>query len=216
MFQPNDYYTTNNKIAFDLRQIIPKNHDIIGIHMNFTDNIKTIKIKTVNGSITFDKDMKEYMETFHFYLTLCKYINVDLVVEYDKDYIESLIEYEMVDEYIDIEEYGDEVTIFDGYDYHQGKIVKTKTVPTGNQIKNIKRGAFITLPELIFSTQEIEHKNTDLTYKIKHKIKLQGCDNEYIKKLETQHNLQKINDKWGYVDSYIYYTANIIGFKYHF
>jgi hypothetical protein len=140
--------SSNDRPKIKLRDYIPPEYDITGIHIDFPENLKNIQIE-MGGccqNIIFYSDMTEYMKTFPFYLTLCKYIEIYIVFVYDEKFVDSQIKYEMVDEYIEKEKHGEEVTIYDGYDYHTGNIVTIQKILTGNKVPIVVQGLEINTP----------------------------------------------------------------------
>lgn len=194
-------------------------YDITGIHMEFPDNLKHIVIKFGNNCIFFDKDMQEYIKTFPIYLTLCKYINIYISFIYHDDWFDQNIEYEEVKEYKEVEEYSEEeVTIWDGDEYHTGKIVLgTKMEETGKIIRKITKGAEVVLPEIRFDIAKIEHKASCVRHIVRQKIILKDTiTGEYKNKLVKNHNMALIDDNTAYIDNEIIYMSNIMSLYYIF
>jgi preprotein translocase subunit YajC len=230
---PNNYYfkVHNNVNSITLNDLeLLKGYDITGIHMEFTDNLKHIVIKFGNSCIFFDKDMQEYLKTFPIYLTLSKYLNIYISFIYDDDWFDKNIEYEEVKEYEEVDEYSDEsVTIWDGDEYHTGKIVLGRRMEeTGKMIKKITKGAEVVLPEIRFDIAKIKHKDGTVRCPVRQKITLKPTMNdEYKNKLVKNHNLTLINDNTrnlterpaelnAYIDNEIIYTSNLMSLYYIF
>lgn len=218
---PKEHCITTNKIVYNLRDIIPAHHNIRAIRTTFDENIKSIKIRI--GDISIDFVDAEKLAALPVYLTLCKYVNVEIIIIYDTDYIAGLMEYEMVDETIEETEYSDDiVTIFDGFDYHTGNIVTTKEVPTGNKIKRATRGAIITSPELSFDLFDVATPAPTEPYihKFRQRIKISGGgdDADYIKLLEEKYGLIRCDDdlSFGYIDNELIYHSGLAGLRYYF
>lgn len=216
--EPKEYTIYDNLIIIQLRDIIPRNYDIIGIDFDFPENVKQVKF-CIGGSyntVNFDRDLNDYLKTFPIYLTLCKYHNVNMIIEYDKDYIESLIEYEMIDEIVYEEKLGSEATIFDGCSYHTGNIVEYDSVLTGKQIRNIVKGVKIITPEIKFIVAEINHNSHVFEQTVKQKIDISTFDSNFKKILHNNHNLIEIDDNNGYIFNKIRYLQGMAGLIYYF
>lgn len=214
---PETFLLLSEPPKINLREHIPDEYDITGIHMEFPENLKNIKISFGNNSIIFDKDMTEYMKTFPFYLTLCKYLNVNMYFIYDNDWIDSNIEYEMVDEYIEEDDLGEEATIWNGYEYYTGELVMgTKKVPTGKKVRNILKGVEIKTPKIIFDIEKINHNTDSVTQKIRQNIDISVIREDYIENLIKNFNLITMENGNSYIDNKIIYNCGFANVFYNF
>ena len=218
VISPKEHCIVTNKIVYNLRDIIPAHHNIRAIRMTFDENIKRVKIRIGDIGINFHKPEK--LAVFPIYLTLCKYVNVFFDIEYDADFIAGLMEYEMVDETIEEEEYSEDVvTVFDGYDYHTGNIVTTKEVPTGNKIKRVTRGATIISPEIkidLFQLNAAPASTKPYIHKFRQRIKISGDGADAG--AGEGYGLTRCEDdpQFGYVDNELIYHSGLAGLRYHF
>lgn len=196
--------------------IIPLKHDITGISLEFPDILKQVRVYIGNNCIAiFDRDMKDDLAKFPIYLTLATYMYTDIELVYDKKWLEQNEGYAYEDEYIEAIEYGDDIEIYDGYDYQFGKKVIRKKVPSGKQTRTITKSVELRAPQITVGIAYNESREKKLV-SVKQKIDLSTVDGAYMHRLISNHNMRIINDHYGYVNNVIYYTGEIAGLKYSF
>lgn len=213
-----------------LRKEIPNGYDIAGIHIDeFPENLKYIIIEFggVHSNIKFDSDMIDYMKSFPFYLTLCENFNVNMKFVYDEKWFESNQEYIMEDEYIDVEELGDEVTIFDGNEYHTGQIVNNYKKPTGKKVRKVTKGPDVIIPKVTFDiVLSIKDKSIAMEQIVKQKLDLRSLRREIGSEeklnifindvLKVKHNFKEIDENTCYIDNIVRYFKGFVGLAYSF
>lgn len=210
------YGTYEKENTINLRDIeLLKGYDIVGIHVEFPDNLKYIVIIIGQTHLIYDKHMQEYLKTLPIYLTLCKYFEVYISFIYDDEWFEKNIEFVEFKEYEEEDEYGDEVTIWDGYEYYTGNIVLGKIKKeTGKMLRKITRGAEVTLPEIRFDISNVKHKNDYITHPIRQRITI--IDKNYMDRLIKSDNLTMIDENSGYIDNKIVYYHGFGSLYYSF
>lgn len=138
-------------------RIIPEGYDISGV--NFTNQpawLVNVNILCMGSIIaSFDQNNLPNLASFPIYVSLSPYAYIDIELEFDKNWLEKQEEYEMVDEIIEEVEHSDtEIEVFDGAEYHIGKVVRRKLVPTGRKVRKVIKGVEITIPSMTFKIKK--------------------------------------------------------------
>lgn len=210
----------NNKYTICLnkenKRVIPRDHDVSGIFIEFPPHLVEVRVIIGNSHVAvFDRDMQTDLSTFPLYLTLSKYMYTELELVYDKEWLLGQEEHTFVDEYVEEEELGDEATIWDGYEYHEGRTVMRRQVPTGKQVRKITKGVSVALPTIVFNIKYRCDENANHVYvdiPVKQKIKLADLDSDYKEKLIQTHDM-KVFGQYGIVKNYIRYGGGTAGLK---
>ena len=208
----------NNKYTICLNEeyerIIPIEHDVSGIIIEFPPQLLEVCVLFGKSRVAiFDRDMRTDLSTFPLYLTLSQYIYTELELVFDKEWLMGQEEYTYVDEYVEEETLGDEVVIWDGHEYREGRTVMRRQVPTGKQVRTITKGVSVTVPTIVFN---VEHRNDSngvpnyVDVPVKQKLDLVDLDSDYKERLIQQHNM-KVMGNYGIVTNYIRYSGGMAG-----
>lgn len=201
----------------NLRTVVNKNYDVItGMEFEIPENITRVGLELMNQRVFFDIDMVDDLKKLPLYLSSCEYAEVRLFFEYDKSWVESNQEYIYVNEYKEVEELGEEVTIFDGYEYHTGKIVNRDIVATGNKIKKITKGVMVTIPKVILNVTKQTPRPPPFSVPIRQKINITNLSESGRQNLKNNLGLIEIDEKTGYITNEIRYISGLIGLWYTF
>lgn len=213
--------TSNNPshtITLNSDLIIPKNNDITNIFLSFPDELKEIFIIIGNQTVAFfDRELETELQSFHIYISLCKYLNVELKLVYYDNFIKEREEFIYEDEYNEIESFGEKQEFFDGNEYCWGRPVLRKKEPTGKKIRKVINGVIVNIPEIMFIIKErdLNINNEIIETSVYQKISLKNIDNTYMEILKSKHNF-KIRNGYGVVNNKLRYMSNLAGLKYSF
>ena len=216
-------YHNSYSYKLDLRAHVPTEYDTIThIYFEYPEHLASITLELGNQWLSFDKDTIDDLKNLPLYLTAGKYNNFGLCFIYDKSWVESLEEFVYEDEYKEVEEMGDEVTIYDGYDYHTGNIVQTRMVATGNQVKKVTKGVDVVIPTLQLHVKQTLI-DAPFSVPVRQKLDLKKVwknqkfsYEEYKKILKKKHDWKEIDEHTGYVMNEIRYISGLVGLKYTF
>lgn len=202
-------------------RIVPRGYDIASIHMDFPKNEGLMKVQVVIGGdhsvVATLHPSRPQLATFPVYMSKAKYMYTDLVFVYEREWVKSREQYTMVDEYTEEVTYGDEeVEIYDGYEYHTGQVVRRKAVPTGRKVREVTRGAMVTIPEVRIGIQESTGEDP-IEVEMRHEIDLKNVDAERRAWLTSKYNLEVDDDaSTGVVDNRVRYHQGMAGLAYTF
>lgn len=210
-------YINNSGYLSEIKRLVPEGLDIRGMFMDFPEGLQEVRIILGGYKIAiFTKDMKDDMENFPIYLTLSKYQVCSIELVYSSKWLEEREEFEMVDEYIDNIEYGDEVEIFDGYEYRIGNLVKKNRVLSGFKQRIVTKRVDVMFPEIRIIVGKNQHDGSKAQVSVRERIDLTGIDDDYKNRLLKKHNMVIVDNKVGYVTNIVYYTHNMAGLMYTF
>ena len=211
----------------DLIAEIPEGYDIKGTDFEYPDNLSSVLLELNGATVPFDityldEECFGMLKDFPIYLTSSKYTSIKLVFVYNKKWVESQEEFVYVNEYKEIEEKGEEnVTIFDGHEYHTGTVIHKNMVPTGNTVKKVTRGVDVTIPKITFILTEKEQRNNPFAIPFKQKIHLKNFDDKkyyekYKRNLIENYGFEEIDEDRGYITNEMRYIHGHVGVKYDF
>ena len=156
----------NNNVSqySDKPRVIPSGHDIVSFVLeDIPEHLVKLHVNVCNQHvITFDKhELVEQNNLFPqgFPMSLSWAVYVDIILEFDKDYVLANEVTEMVDEYEEVVEHSDtEEEFYDHWseEYRHGSRVHRKQVPTGRKISKVVERAMVMTPRLVFDTVESE------------------------------------------------------------
>jgi hypothetical protein len=196
--------------------LIPRDCNVMGIIMEYPPELDEIRLVIGNSVIcTFDRHMMDDLKTFPIYTSLSEYMYCRLEFAYNKEWLLEREEYTYEDEYVENVWFNDEVEVFDGCEYHVGKRVIRKDVPTGNKKRVVTRGVPVSVPKIVFNIEA----NGNLTQKevpIKQKIILTGLDAGYKEHLKNKFNMKQIDENTGIVTNMLYYAGGMAGLRFVF
>lgn len=204
----------NHSYRITLSNDISKGHDLISLTLSqkptgldFIElliNNETVKILEVKGD---DIKINENLLSCEIPLSKCYLSPIcSLVFHFDKTYLEEHESYELVDEWVEKEEYLDEeIEIFDGYEKHIGKPVTRLQVHTCKKIKRIIQGVESVIPNIQLETKISEHNaNEHLRLPIWQYYKTFPIDDpQQLRRLVHTYELTPLhysNDKSRYLD----------------
>lgn len=194
---------------------IPINYDISGIDFTFPNELKEVRIYIGKQLIAeFDHDTKDQLSNFPLYLSLCRYMYTEFEFVYCETWLAENEQYVFEDEYTEIEEYGDEMEVFDGDEYHYGRAVYRKNVPTGGTVRKIVKGVTVAIPSITFHIVENDGTLSRIV-PVPQKLKLADLDDEYKQILISKYDMKVYND-YGIVMNKLRYAGNMAGLMYVF
>lgn len=215
----------NNTYTIYLRKdsddsLIPDGYDIIDTTVKLPDEVLALHL-LMGGMVvaTFTQDNIHELRHFPIYLSKARYYVACVQIVYDKEFLMEHEGFSMVDEMVEKESLGEYVEIFDGQDYHMGRIVERTEVFTGNQIRNITKEVPVDLPQIVFDIQPSDNKQEYVEVPMRQLVTLSKCDKE---KYQERFNLEVVTEDedkpyiQGYVNNYIMYKEGLAGLKYAF
>ena len=189
---------------------VPDGYNIHGILVDFPENLDSIQICIGNSVLAvFTSSMKSELAIFPIYLELSRYMYTHIEFVYNKEWLRQNETILSDDEYIEQIEYDDEEQeIFDGHEYHVGRVVSRKQVPTGNKLRG---PAKVTLPKVTMLCERND-LDTDTIVEVPVLEKVKNMDETYRRYLETNRGLNADE----YAINVIVYRSGMAGLKYVF
>lgn len=181
--------------------VIPRHHDIVSFVLeDIPVHLVKVHVHIGNGhAITFDKDeLVEYKNLFPqgFPMSLSWGLYVDIILEYDKEYVYANEVRTMVDEYEEVVEKSEtEEEFYDDWneEYRHGYRVHREKVPTGQKISKVVQGATVMTPHLVFHTVEstLDAKKGTFSLPVWQNITINpaGDNEEYVQRLVDKFKL---------------------------
>jgi hypothetical protein len=208
-----------NTHTVDLNRLIDAGHDIVDTRLDLPKEVKELRLLIGGQAVAvFNHDNIQDLRNFPIYLSKARYHNACIQLVYDPDYLMQYERFSMVDEVMEEERYGEYVEIYDGCDYHTGRIVERVQVPTGNKIKKVIGAVVIETPTMTFEVRAAS--NNDETYvEVPVRLKVtvdRSCKDDYIKRFNLEVLSENEHQIVGYVTNQIRYQQGLAGLKYSF
>lgn len=133
---------------------VPIGYDVTSLSLSsITEGLEKVGV-IIGDALIFEikvadiKANENILECALLPLSKCRCMQGKLVFYFDKQYLEERESFDWVDETESEEYFYEEVEIFDGCDYHIGRIVERIEVPTGKKIKFITQRVKCLVPEI--------------------------------------------------------------------
>ena len=191
----------------DGKRIIPLTHDIESIEMTIPENIEQINAVIFGRAIPIYRKGDASITHFPIYTSLLKYAHAGIQFIFTDEHWSPITLTKTVE---DVDE-TEEATVFDGYDYYTGHIVRYKHVDYEGKTKKV------TIPQILFKLVSGKEEDKQKNVRVPFRELVTDIDPYYKLRLEkSNHNFTMVDETSGYVTNYISYRDGLAGVEYVF
>jgi len=186
----------------DRKRIIPLTHDIESIEMTIPYDIVQINAVIFGRAIPIYRKGDTAITHFPIYTSLLKYAHVGIQFIFNDEHWSPITLTKSVEEIDETEE----TTVFDGYDYYTGNVVRYKLVEYEGKIKTV------TIPQILFKLVPGKEEDKQNNIRVPFRELITHIDPDYKLRLEkSKYNLTMVNETSGYVTNYLSYRDGLAG-----
>lgn len=191
----------------DGKRIIPLTHDIESLEMTIPEDVVQINAVIFGRAIPIFRKGDASITHLPIYTSLLKYAHVGIQFIFDDEHWSPITLTKTVE---DIDE-TEEATVFDGYNYYTGNIVRYNNVEYEGKTK------LVTIPQILFKVIPGREEDKKRNVRVPFQEFVTDIDPAYRERLEKLNlGLTMVTETAGYITNHLSYRDGLAGVEYVF